>query len=134
MVFIRANSELMVITKAKDLLRYVFVISESAPKKYRFSLVGKMQNVSLDILENLVLANEILLGETPEENRKRKDFQHMAIAKLNILDALSMAAREQQCILPKQYEILSRLISDSLHLTGAWINSDKKRIEVIVSK
>lgn len=129
MVFIRANSELMVITKAKDLIKYVFVISESAPKKFRFSLIGKMQSISLDILENLVLANEILLGDNIEDNRKRKDFQHMAIAKLNILDALCMAAREQQCILPKQYEVLSRLISDCLRLTGAWINSDKKRIQ-----
>lgn len=127
-VFIRPNSELTVITKAKDLLKYVFVISETAPKKFRFSLVGKMQSVSLDVLENLVLANEIILGDNAEDNRRRKDFQHMTIAKLNILDALGMAAREQQCILPRQYEVLSRLISDCLRLTGAWINSDKKRI------
>lgn len=124
----RDNSELMVITKAKDLLKYVFLISENAPKKFRFTLIGKMQKISIEILENLIMANEILLGDN-ETTKKRSEYQHGAIAKLKILDALAMVAREQQCILPKQYEILSRYISDCTRLTGAWISSDKKRIK-----
>jgi len=123
----RADSELMVITKAKDLVKYVLVISENAPKKYRFTLVSKMQNNALDVLESLILANEILLGFGEEDNIKRRYFQQTAIAKLKVLDALAMVSLEQKCILPKQYENLSRIISDCLKLTGAWINSDKKR-------
>lgn len=117
----------MVITKAKDLVKYVLVISENAPKKYRFTLVSKMQNNALDVLESLILANEILLGFGEEDNIKRRYFQQTAIAKLKVLDALAMVSLEQKCILPKQYENLSRIISDCLKLTGAWINSDKKR-------
>lgn len=118
----------MVITKAKDLVKYILVISENAPKKYRFTLITKMQNNALEVLENLILANEILLGSGEENNAKRRSLQQTAIAKLKVLDALAMVSLEQKCILPKQYENLSRCISDCLKLTGAWISSDKKRL------
>ncbi len=124
----RADSELMVITKAKDLISYLFQISENAPKKFRFTLVSKMQNSALNSLECLILANEIMLGNA-EDNKSRKDLQHKAIANLKVLDALAMSARQVNCVLPKQYEVLSRHISDCVKLTGAWINSDKKRLD-----
>lgn len=124
----RSDSELMVITKAKDLISYSFTIAENAPKKFRFTLITKMHNSALDVLENLILANEIPLGKNEKDNKRRRDYQQMAIAKLKSLDALIMIAREQKCILPKQYEILTKNISDCIRLTGAWINSDKKRL------
>lgn len=117
----------MVITKAKDILTYTFTIAENAPKKFRFTLTTRMHNTSLDILENLILANEIMIGTDNEDRKKRSDFQHTAIAKLKILDALAMTAREQKCILPKQYEVLTKYIVDCTRMTRAWINSDKKR-------
>ena len=122
----RENSELMVITKAKDIVNYSFAIAENAPKKFRFTLITRMHNTALDVLESLILANEILLSD-PAERKTRKNLQHKAIAKLKILDALSLTAREQNCILPKQYEVMSRYITDCLKLTGAWIKSDSKR-------
>lgn len=88
-----------------------------------------MQNISLEVLENLIMANEIYLGGDESDKKKRREYQQIAIAKLKILDAIAMTAREQQCVLPKQYEILSRYIGDCTRLTGAWINSDKKRIK-----
>ena len=124
----RSDSELMVITKAKDIISYSFTIAENAPKKFRFTLVAKMHNISLDVLESLILANEIPLGNNKEDNKRRRDYQQTAIAKLKALDALIMISREQKCILPKQYEILAKHISDCIRLTGAWINSDKKRL------
>ncbi len=125
----RADSELMVITKSKDMIKYLFDISENAPKKFRFSLISKMQDNALDVLESLIKANEFKPGADINENNKRREYQQKAIADLKVLDALIMIAREQQCILPKQYEIMSGLISDCVNLTGAWINSDKKRFQ-----
>jgi len=123
----RTDSELMVITKSKDLVKYIFSVSESAPKKFRFSLIAKMQNCSLDIMESLILANEIILGNAVD-NKIRKDYQRNAIARLKVLDAVAMVSVEQHCLLPKQYEMVSRLISDCIKLTGAWINSDSRRL------
>lgn len=121
------NSELIVITKSKDLISYIFLICENAPKKFRFTLINKMQNISLEILECLIMANESALNKG--ENSIRYGLQKEAIAKLKVLDSLTLISREQKCILPKQYEILTKHISDCINLTGAWINSDKKRID-----
>lgn len=124
----RQDSELVVITKVKDLIKYVFQISNNAPKKYRFSLISRLQNISMDILENLIIANEIILSADEVQNKDRLNYQHAALAKLKVLDAVAMVAKEQECLLPKQYEVLSRYIVDCSRLTGAWINSDKSRI------
>ncbi len=52
------QSELTVITKAKDLCTYIMTITEKSPKKYRFTLVSKLQNLALSVIENIYRANE----------------------------------------------------------------------------
>ena len=47
------QSTLSVITKAKLLTEYVFTVTQNAPKHYRFSIIGRMQSYSLDVVENL---------------------------------------------------------------------------------
>ena len=42
--------ELNVITAAKNLASYVMTITQSCPKQFRFSLVGKLQGYVLDIV------------------------------------------------------------------------------------
>ena len=55
------QSELKVITKAKDLCSYVMTISQKSPKHYRYTFVSRLQNLSLNIIENLYRANEIFI-------------------------------------------------------------------------
>lgn len=86
-----------------------------------------MQNLSLDILENLIFANEIMLDGKSENLLQRREHQHTAIADLKVLDAVAMIARQNSCILPKQYENISKMIYDCVKLTGGWMNSDIKR-------
>ena len=38
--------ELTVITKAKDLCRYAMTVTEKSPKRFRFTLVSRMQNLA----------------------------------------------------------------------------------------
>ena len=48
-----ANEDLKVITKAKQLAKHTLIVTSNArryPKKYRFSLVDKMQNKALEDL------------------------------------------------------------------------------------
>lgn len=52
-------SELSVITKAKDLCSYIMTITDKSPKRFRFTLVSRLQNYGLDIIEYLTKANEI---------------------------------------------------------------------------
>ena len=45
------QSELQVITHAKNLCSYVMTITQKSPKQFRFSLISRMQEYVLDIVE-----------------------------------------------------------------------------------
>lgn len=48
-------SELQVITAAKNLCSYVMTITQKCPKQFRFSLIGRMQEYVLGIVEALYM-------------------------------------------------------------------------------
>jgi hypothetical protein len=52
-------SELKVITECKRLNEYVFHVTEKSPRKYRYSLVDRMDNLCLDVISLLYEANDI---------------------------------------------------------------------------
>ena len=63
------RSKLSVITKAKELCGYVMTVTEKSPKRFRFTLVSKLQNYALDAVEYLIRANEVFVaaGDVPAE-------------------------------------------------------------------
>mgnify|MGYP002799805578 FL=1 len=63
------KSELAVITKAKDLCSYVMTVTDKSPKRFRFTLVAKLQNYALDIIENLYQANEVFVKAGDRKRR-----------------------------------------------------------------
>ena len=122
--------ELNVMVKAKDLARYVFEVTQKSPKQYRFSLVAKLHELSLEALESLYRANDTFVAEGPdmrEKLRLRLDYQHKALTDLRILAYMAELARENNVILPRQHEKISRMSADCMNLLGGWMNSDKKR-------
>ena len=126
----KRRSELTVITKAKDLCAYVMTITQKSPKQFRFTFTSRLQNLTLDVIESLYRANDIFVTkDNLTYIEKRLEFQHQAMTNLKMLCYFSMLAREQNCILPKQYEMISRQAVDCENLLGAWINSDRKRLQ-----
>ena len=126
----RKQSELTVITKAKDLCSYVMTVTQKSPKHFRYTFVSRLQNLTLDILENLYRANDTFVTKTDKSaQQKRLDFQHAAMTDLRLLGYFSQLAMEQQCILPKQFEQIARQVTDCQNLLGAWMNSDRKRLQ-----
>lgn len=125
------TSELAVITKAKDLCSYVMTVTDKSPKRFRFTLVAKMQGYALNTIEELYRANEVFVskGDT-NKAALRLDYQHKALTELKLLAYMSQLAMEQQCILPKQYEQITKRVSDCQNMLGAWINSDRKRLGI----
>ena len=124
---LKARSELQVVTVAQNLCRYVLMVTNKSPKSFRFTLVSRLQNLSLNIIENIYRANEIFLNIGNKENtQKRLDFQSSALTDIKILAYMALLAREQGCILPKQYEQITKLTHDCQFLLGAWIKSSKK--------
>lgn len=120
------SSELIVITKAKKLTAYVITITEKSPKKFRAVFINRMQNYSLDCIENLIEANSIRMDSVKNKERRR-ECQRIAFLKLKLLGYISFLALENQCILKKQYQQISLQLSDCINLLVAWRKSDAER-------
>ena len=121
-------SELSVITKAKDLCSYVMTVTDKSPKRFRFTLVSRMQNYTLDIIEHLIMANEIYVSPGKARSAlERLAYQRKAMTRLKLLGYVSEIAMKQGCILPKQYEQITKKVFDTQNLLGAWMNSDRRR-------
>ncbi len=121
------KSDLFVMTKAKDLAKYIITVTEKSPKKFRFTLVVRLQNYILDVLENLYLANALPLGD------ERKQKQERAKTLLSMLDYFAGLSFEQECILFKQYEQISKQQAECLLYLNKWMASDKRRYQPISS-
>ncbi len=132
----KTQSELLVITRAKELTTYIITVTEKSPKKFRFTLVSRLQNYSLDILEKLYLANDVMMNKsmTMEDMKKRRKYQQNAMTKLRLLAYIAMVARESQCILPAQYAQISEKAVETQRLLYSWEQSDNKRISEIRGK
>ncbi len=105
--------ELAVITKAKDVCNYIITVTDKFPKKFRFTLIGRMQNYALDIIEGMIMANEVYvtekgLGVNIEALKERQKLQRNVLTNIKLLAYVSQLSMEQKCILPKQYEQIYR--------------------------
>ena len=126
----RKQSELLVITRAKDLCSYVMTVTQKSPKHFRYTFVSRLQNLTLSVIENLYRANDTFVRKGDLVGaEKRLELQRAAMTDLKVLGYFALLAREQQCILPKQYEQIARQVSDCQNLLGGWMNSDRKRLQ-----
>jgi hypothetical protein len=97
------KNELTVVIKAKDLCTYVVTITQKSPKQFRFTFVGRLQNLATDVIENIYRANEVFASkDNAAALEKRLDFQHKALTSLKILAYFAEMAMAHKCILPKQ--------------------------------
>ena len=123
------KNELLVVTKAKDLCRYIMTVTQKTPKQYRFTFTTRLQNLAMDVIENIYLANSIFMNgpDVREKMQQRLKLQHEAITKVRILCYIAQLALEQKAILPKQYEQISMQSTEVLNLLGGWVKSDRSR-------
>lgn len=120
------SNDLIVITMAKKLCAYVITITQKSPKKYRGVFVNRMQNLCLDTIELLLKANFTKM-DNDIKKEERADFQKEAIIKLKMLGYISMLAQSSQCILMRQYKLISLQIGEIINLIAAWKKSDDSR-------
>lgn len=122
-----AENELRVILKAKDLAEHTLRITSNCnryPKKYRFSLVDKMQNKSLEIYENLYEANRT---DIKNYRLERSELQTKAITKCDELLFYIELSMKLNIINVKSMEYWSKMVSDVKHMAIAWRTKDKER-------
>jgi len=121
------ETELKVILKAKDLAEHTLRVTSNCnwyPKKYRFSLVDKMQNKALEIYEYLYEANRTDLKNFKKE---RSELQTKAITNCDELLFYIELSMKLNIISMESTEYWSKMVSDIKHMAIAWRTKDKGR-------
>ena len=121
------NKELQVIIKAKELAKHTLILTSNAnryPKKYRFSLVDKMQNKCLEIYESLYEANRTDLRDY---KRDRLELQTKAITYCDEMLYYIELSCELNIISSKSMEYWSKMVTDIKHMTISWRTKDRNR-------
>jgi hypothetical protein len=125
----RSSSELIVITKAKDLVAYIFLITKNSPRIFRPTFIARLQNLGLDVIQDLYFANECLISKTDlTQYEKRKRYQAKAKMDLKMLEYFALLAYEAECIQSKHYEQIAKLSTRCHILLANWVTSDAKRV------
>ena len=122
-----ADNELKVILKAKDLCEHTLRITSNCnhyPKKYRFSLVDKMQNKALEIYGYLYEANRT---DIKMYARERSELQTKAITHCDELLFYIELSHKLNIINVNSMEYWSKMVSDIKHMSIAWRSKDKTR-------
>lgn len=122
------TSELKVFTVTRKLLGYVVQVTEKSPKKFKQTFVDKMRNLVISANGSLIRANLCRLDDE-KRSVQRKEYQISAYEDFKELESLAFLSVECHCILPKQYEQISKQIDDALRLLAAWMQNDRKRLE-----
>lgn len=127
----RSPKEMVVITKAKDLMEHSCNMTANTnrfPKKYRFSIGVRIENLSIDIYENLVRANECNLADARERQR-RADCQQEVIVSCKLLNTMIELAYKIKSIeiSTKSVEYWCGLVAEVKRMAAAWRNNDKRQ-------
>ena len=125
----KSASDLVVITKTKDLVAYIFLVTKSCPKKFRATFISRLQNYGLNVIDELYRANECTLTKNDlSQYGKRKEYQTNAKIGLKLLEYFALLAYENECIAPKHYEQIAKQSTSCQILLANWVISDAKRV------
>lgn len=120
------NGDMRVIGKAKELAVFSFTISSNCdryPKKYRHSLVDKIQIISMDIVLTLFEANRI---SNITDKRLRCEAITKAIAYCDELQFLIELSIELKLLALKTAAKWSGLVSDVKRMSIAWRTKERQ--------
>ena len=115
------DKEMAVFTHAKKLSEYIFIITEKSPKKFRWSIIGRLQNASVELVENLYRAN------FEREEDTRLNYQKSASVSLKLIDFYAETARKKQAITIRQTAVIARQLAETEKLLYGWVRSTKKK-------
>lgn len=121
--------ELYVITRGKDLVNYVMLVTAKSPKHFRYTIIARMHNLCIDLVESLYNANSCIIRAGDIANlEKRVEYQRQAMNIIRLLEYVSEIAYTQKCILKKHYIMICKLGAECAELLKKWIQSDERRV------
>ncbi len=131
----KENGDLNIIMKAKDLCSYVTIATQKSPKQFRFTFTTRLQNLIMDIISHLYIANDIYVGNmnelgAKERVKERLDMQRKILTEIRLLSYMAQLSLENKAITKKQYEQISKYTTELIKLSMAWIHGDKRRLQL----
>lgn len=121
-----ADNDLKVIVKAKDLAIHSFKLTSNCnryPKKYRHSLVDRIQIKSLDIYETLLEANRI---NNVTHKRERCEMITKAITICDEMLFYIELSMLLQLLTDKSAEYWSQMVRDVKYMSLAWRTRERQ--------
>jgi len=122
-----SDTDLKVILKSMELAEHTLRVTSNCntyPKKYRFSLVDKMQNKSLEIYEYLQEANRT---DIRDYKRHRLELQTRAITYCDQLLFYIELSVKLNIINKQRMEYWSKMVTDIKRMSIAWRTKDRQR-------
>nr|DAG57235.1 MAG TPA: Avd-like protein [Caudoviricetes sp.] len=113
-----------VIVKAKCLMEHSFKMTANTkhfPKKYRFSIGARIENLAIEIYESLVRANET-------QGDERLTNQQNAIIACKVLNSMIELSYKTVQLAMNSVEYWGGLVVEVKRMTVAWRNSEIKRV------
>ena len=123
------HGELTIVCKAKDLVNHTLQLTNNTklfPKKVRFTLCQRMQNISIQILHDIIAANEIF-PRTVAEAQVRLDLQKEVLTNCKVFLNFLDIALEQGYIDIRRCEYWTGLTTDEKNLAASWRKKDTER-------
>lgn len=108
--------DLKVFQKTYDMFLYLHTILKKFPKSERFTLVQRIENAALDVLQAIIQANHDSL---------RKDSLTLASVELEKLRIFIRLSKDMKFISIQEYEMLSQFTTEIGRMIGGWIKSEK---------
>lgn len=125
----RIQGDLTVIVRAKENAAYTLRTTHNEtnfPKRYRLSIVNRLQDKAFDILSCLIEANEFY-PKSKEELEHRRFLQRKAMAECRSMLTLIDIAKETFGIKTTTIKYWTKLLSDIRNLTASWLKKEEKR-------
>jgi hypothetical protein len=109
-------SDISIIHKAYNFFLLLYTVIQRFPKKDRYSLGQKIEQLTLELLELLFTTNAA-------ERAERLTLQKQIDLKLKIIKTMIRLAYDVQAIDQKRYFILEKSLLEIGRMLGGWIKS-----------
>lgn len=128
----KPTQEFAIITKAKDLVKHTFMMTSERrfPKKYRFTIVNRLHDLTLDIFQHIQEANELDLTD-PQEYRERRYEQKKALTECKTVLFLIELSFEKELISSEQCAEWTRHVMNVKNMTAKWRKQDRERFAAL---
>ncbi len=129
----RGKSELDVINKANELAAYTIRIcsnEKNFPKRYRWCITGKIIDYTMNISNNIVMANSVYVKDK-SDYQLRKTYQTKGLAETYALVSMVDIAYRTFGIDDDRIKYWIGLVIDVQNLLRNWRKSDAERYKNI---